>query len=129
MPASNPRALEKARGLPADALIFDLEDAVAPTAKAEARRLAVEAALEGGYGHRELIIRVNPLDSPWGAEDVKAAAQSGVDAVLLPKIESADQLRQAYPQIDAFFRAKDYYDPDHLFTNTFYNKYAPLLSP
>ncbi len=100
MPASNPRALEKARGLPADALIFDLEDAVAPTAKAEARRLAVEAALEGGYGHRELIIRVNPLDSPWGAEDVKAAAQSGVDAVLLPKIESADQLRQAVEALE-----------------------------
>ena len=96
MPASNPRALEKARGLPADALIFDLEDAVAPTAKAEARRLAVEAALEGGYGHRELIIRVNPLDSPWGAEDVKAAVQKweSIRGEALTQQQSIELIRQ-----------------------------------
>jgi citrate lyase subunit beta/citryl-CoA lyase len=95
MPASNARALEKARTLPADGLILDLEDAVAPSAKEEARRLAVAALQQGGYGHRETVLRVNGADTPWGAEDLAAAARSGADAVLLPKVEGAGQVREA----------------------------------
>jgi citrate lyase subunit beta/citryl-CoA lyase len=95
MPGSNARALDKARSLPADGLILDLEDAVAPDAKATGRQQIVEHVRAGGYGRRELILRVNALSSPWGFEDLVAAATSGVDAVLLPKIESADAVRQA----------------------------------
>ena len=73
MPASNARALEKARSLPADALIFDLEDAVAPDAKVLAREQACAAARKGGYGGREIVIRVNALETPWGTEDLIAA--------------------------------------------------------
>ncbi len=89
MPGSNARALEKGRGLPADALILDLEDAVAPDAKDLARQQIAEAVKAGGYGRRELAIRVNGLDTPWGREDVAAAAACGPDAILLPKVESA----------------------------------------
>src|ERR1700689_4456043 len=86
MPGSNARALEKARELPADGLIFDLEDAVAPDVK-EAAREAVAAALrQGGYGRRELVLRVNPLDTDWGEGDLAAAAELPLDAVLLPKV-------------------------------------------
>jgi citrate lyase subunit beta/citryl-CoA lyase len=88
MPGSNPRALDKGRSLPADALILDLEDAVAPDAKESARQQVADAVAQGGYGPRELAIRVNGLDTHWGAEDVKAAARSGADAILLPKVES-----------------------------------------
>ena len=95
MPGSNPRALEKARTLPADALIFDLEDAVAPDAKAGAREVIAKAVQEGGYGQRELIVRVNGQGSPWGADDLKAVAALPVDGVLLPKVESAETIRQA----------------------------------
>jgi citrate lyase subunit beta/citryl-CoA lyase len=94
MPGSNARALEKARTLAADGLILDLEDAVAPDAKDEARRLVVEAVKAGGYGQRELLIRVNGLATPWGQADVAAAAQSGADGILIPKVESADTVRQ-----------------------------------
>jgi citrate lyase subunit beta/citryl-CoA lyase len=94
MPGSNPRALEKARTLAADGLILDLEDAVAPDAKEEARRQVVEAVKAGGYGARELLIRVNSLATPWGQADVAAAALSGAHAVLIPKVESADTVRQ-----------------------------------
>ncbi len=89
MPGSNTRALEKGRGLPADALILDLEDAVAPDAKLEARGNIAEALKAGGYGKREIIVRVNALDTPWGKDDVAALATSGADALLLPKVESA----------------------------------------
>jgi citrate lyase subunit beta/citryl-CoA lyase len=95
MPGSNPRALEKGRSLPADGLILDLEDAVAPDAKAGARTAIRDALAAGGYGARELAIRVNALGSPWGYEDLVMAAGSGADAVLLPKVESADAVRQA----------------------------------
>jgi len=88
MPASNGRALDKARSLPADVVIFDLEDAVAPEAKPEARAMAVAAARGGGYGTREVIIRVNGLDTAWGKDDLAAAAESGAAGVLLPKVES-----------------------------------------
>ncbi len=85
MPGSNARALEKAKALPADALILDLEDAVAPEAKETARKQVCEAVKAGGYGHRELVIRVNALDTAWGLADLEAAAQAAPDAVLLPK--------------------------------------------
>jgi citrate lyase subunit beta/citryl-CoA lyase len=93
VPGSNARALEKARGLAADGLIFDLEDAVGPGAK-DTARAGVEAALiAGGYGPRELIVRVNPLDSPWGHADLAVAARLPIDAVLLPKVETAERVR------------------------------------
>ena len=89
MPASNLKALDKARTLPADAVILDLEDAVAPEAKETARAQAVEAVKAGGFGRREVVIRVNGLDTPWGPEDLKAAAEAGPDAILVPKVNSA----------------------------------------
>jgi citrate lyase subunit beta/citryl-CoA lyase len=95
MPGSNARAMEKGRTLPADGLILDLEDAVAPDAKPDARRLVLAAIAGGGYGRRELFVRVNGLNTPWGYDDLLAAATSGADAVLLPKVESADTVRQA----------------------------------
>jgi citrate lyase subunit beta/citryl-CoA lyase len=95
MPGSNARALEKARTLDADVLLLDLEDAVAPAAKAEARRLVLAAVAAGGYAPRELVIRVNGPATPWGAEDLAAAACAGADAVLLPKVESAEQVAAA----------------------------------
>ncbi|MBU2091507.1 MAG: CoA ester lyase [Alphaproteobacteria bacterium] len=95
MPGSNPRALDKARGLPADALVFDLEDAVAPDTKAEARETIRAALAQGGYGGRELIVRVNGLATPWGYDDLAAMARAGAHGVLLPKVESADAVRQA----------------------------------
>ena len=95
MPGSNPRALEKAKSLAADGLILDLEDAVAVDAKVEARALVCEAVKAGGYGDRELIIRVNGLDSIWGEDDIKAACEAGPDAILLPKVDSAAMVQQA----------------------------------
>ena len=95
MPGSNARALEKARSLDADALILDLEDAVAPAAKEEARALVMAALAHGGYGHRERVVRVNGAATPWAAADLAAAARSGADAVLLPKVEAAETVREA----------------------------------
>lgn len=95
MPGSNPRALEKAKSLSADGLILDLEDAVAVDAKEQARTLVAEAVKAGGYGNRELIIRVNGLDSAWGEADMKAACEAGPDAILLPKVENAAMIHQA----------------------------------
>ncbi len=95
MPGSNARALEKAKSLPADALILDLEDAVAPEAKEAARTQVCEAVTAGGYGHRELVIRINGLDTPWGAADLAAAAAAGPDAVLLPKPGVGADIRRA----------------------------------
>ncbi len=95
MPASNAKAIDKARGLACDAVILDLEDAVAPEAKEMARAQAVEAVRAGGFGRREVIIRVNGLDTPWGKDDLKAAAEAGPDAVLVPKVNSAADV-QAY---------------------------------
>ncbi|MBF0356524.1 MAG: CoA ester lyase [Alphaproteobacteria bacterium] len=100
MPASNARALEKARALLADGLIFDLEDSVAPEAKEMARRQAIAALAEGGYGDRDLILRVNALSTPWGLDDLKAAAQSKAHAVLLPKVETAKQVQEAEALLD-----------------------------
>jgi citrate lyase subunit beta / citryl-CoA lyase len=101
MPGSNARALEKARSLPADGLILDLEDAVAPDAKEAAREQVVAALRQGGYGHRETVVRVNGLATPWGHADLVAAATAGADAVLIPKVESADTVRQSLAVVDA----------------------------
>ena len=88
LPGSNARAIEKARTLPCDVVILDLEDSVAPEAKVAARALACEAVRVGGFGDRELVIRVNGLDTAWGAEDLAAAADAGPDAVLAPTVSA-----------------------------------------
>jgi len=95
MPGSNARALEKGRSLAADALILDLEDAVNPDAKDLARVQILEAVSQGGYGMREIIVRVNGLDTPWGADDLKTFATAPIDAILLPKMEHAGQACRA----------------------------------
>ncbi|MEH6829756.1 MAG: CoA ester lyase [Sulfitobacter sp.] len=92
IPGSKPRALDKARGLPADAIIFDLEDAVIPEEKVAARATLAEALETGGYGNRMKIVRINGLDTEWGADDAKAAASMGADAILLPKVSSPADL-------------------------------------
>lgn len=92
MPGSNARALEKARDIPADALILDLEDAVAPDAKEMARAQVCAAVAAGGYGRREMVIRVNGVESPWFAADLAAAAEAKPDAILIPKISDAETL-------------------------------------
>ena len=101
MPAANKRALDKARTIPADALILDLEDAVAPDAKDAARANACAAAASGDYGNREITIRCNALATPWGADDLAAAATSGAQAVVIPKIESVDELDAVVTHLDA----------------------------
>jgi len=92
MPGANTRALEKAKSLAADSLILDLEDAVAPDSKVAARA-HIHAALESGFGHREAVVRINGLNTPWGLDDLKAFAHSRADAILLPKVESANQIQ------------------------------------
>src|SRR5688572_9061703 len=92
MPGSNARALEKAKTLAADVVIFDLEDAVAPEAKEAAREQVVAAVASGGYGDRELVIRINGLDTPWGEEDLTKAAAAAPNAILVPKVSTAAQL-------------------------------------
>ena len=100
MPGSNSRALQKARELPADCLIFDLEDAVAPEAKDTAASLVAATIRAGGYGQRELIVRTNGVGTAWFASDVAAIASCEADAILLPKIEAADQLSEARRQLN-----------------------------
>jgi citrate lyase subunit beta/citryl-CoA lyase len=92
MPGSNARAIEKARTLPADGLILDLEDAVAPDAKEAARAQVLEAVKAGGFGPREVFVRVNGIGTPWFADDLAAFAHAAPDAILVPKIQSAEQL-------------------------------------
>ncbi|WP_293786239.1 CoA ester lyase [uncultured Aeromicrobium sp.] len=94
MPGANERALEKAKTLDVDALILDLEDSVAPDAKAEARDRVVGAVRSGEYGHRELTIRINGLGTQWHDDDMAAAAQAGPDGIVVPKVNSADEVRQ-----------------------------------
>jgi citrate lyase subunit beta / citryl-CoA lyase len=101
MPGANARALEKAESLPADALILDLEDAVAPDAKAEARVRVCEAAASGRYGRREVAIRVNGLGSPWHDDDLRAAAAAGPAAVVVPKVDSADAVHAIEKALEA----------------------------
>lgn len=92
MPGSNARALEKARTLPTDAIIVDLEDAVAPTEKAAARNQAIAAVNAGGFGFRELAVRINALSTEWGSDDLAAVAASAAHAVAVPKVETAQQV-------------------------------------
>jgi citrate lyase subunit beta/citryl-CoA lyase len=101
MPSSNEKALEKAKTIAADALIFDLEDAVAPDAKPAARANAVAAARSGEYGRREITIRCNGLDTQWGADDIAAAATSGASAVVIPKIDSVATLDEVSRRLAA----------------------------
>ena len=101
MPGANTRALEKAKSLPADSLILDLEDAVAPDAKAQARE-NIRAALATGFGHREAVVRINGLNTQWGLDDLKAFADTKADAILLPKVESASQIREVASLLKQF---------------------------
>ena len=94
MPGSNARAMEKARELPADAVIFDLEDAVAPDAKAKARELIVQALQKGGFGRREVLVRINGLDTAWWQDDLGIVLAARPDAILVPKVSTPDQLHE-----------------------------------
>src|SRR3546814_4231729 len=94
MPGSNARALDKGRSLAADCIIFDLEDAVAEDAKPQARQQIAKALGDGGYGRRELLVRINGLDTPHGEADIAAMAGSGAHALLLPKVESAETVQR-----------------------------------
>lgn len=93
LPASNAKALAKVRTLPVDTVILDLEDSVAPDGKVEARAMAVAAVGEGGFGRREVVVRANGLDTPWGTDDLTAIAAAGPDAVLVPKIDGVADIR------------------------------------
>jgi citrate lyase subunit beta/citryl-CoA lyase len=93
MPGANAKALEKAKSLAADVLLLDLEDSVAPEAKADARAQVAAAVKAGGYGKREVIVRVNALSTPWGRDDIAAAGPAGPDGLLAPKVESGDEVR------------------------------------
>jgi citrate lyase subunit beta/citryl-CoA lyase len=95
MPGANERALQKARTLAADSLILDMEDAVAPDAKIQARQQIIHAVTEGGYGKREIIVRINGLDTPWGHDDLIAVAKLPIDAVLLPKVGDPQEIQSA----------------------------------
>lgn len=100
VPGCNPRYLHKARSLRVDSVILDLGDPILVEKKEPSRRCVVEAVLAGGYGRREVVVRVNGLDSPWGADDVRAVAGIGVDAVLFPDIESRDDVLEAQSLLD-----------------------------
>lgn len=93
LPASNSRAIDKARVLPCDVVVLDLEDATAPEAKVQARALATQAVRDGGFGERTLVVRVNALDTVWGADDLIALSEAVPDAVLAPKVGSAEDVR------------------------------------
>jgi citrate lyase subunit beta / citryl-CoA lyase len=95
MPGSNTRALEKAKSLPADAVILDLEDAVAPEKKAEAREAIHAAVSTGGFGKRTVVIRINGLATPWGESDLAMAAKAAPDAILIPKVDSGHMIDEA----------------------------------
>ncbi|RNL60000.1 CoA ester lyase [Nocardioides marmoriginsengisoli] len=101
MPSSNERALEKAKTIACDALILDLEDAVAPEAKPEARLNAAAAVTSGEYGNRELTIRVNSIGTEWHDEDIRAAAAAGPHGVVVPKVNSADEVRSLVAALEA----------------------------
>ncbi len=100
MPGSNERALEKAKSLPADGLILDLEDAVAPDAKEDARAAVCAAVAAKGYGRREVLVRTNGFDTVWGRADLEAAAKAGPDGVLIPKVNTAEDVEAASKALD-----------------------------
>jgi len=101
IPGSNARALDKARSLPCDAIIFDLEDAVAPNAKADARAALTGALGAGGYGNRARVVRINALDTPWARDDLAALAGAPPDAILLPKVNGAEDITALADLMDA----------------------------
>ena len=101
MPSSNDRALEKAKTLPVDALILDLEDAVAPAAKPAAREAACAAVASGEYGRREMTIRINGMDTEWHDADLSAACSAGPDAIVVPKVNSAEEVRTLVAAMEA----------------------------
>ena len=107
MPGSNPRALEKARTLPADSLILDLEDAVAPDAKEIAREQVSAAVKQRGYGDREIVIRVNAPQTPWGEADLQAAIEAHPDAILMPKVSSTAVLEHIANRLEALDAPED----------------------
>lgn len=98
MPATNARAIQKARDLAVDAVILDLEDSVAPEAKVEARDNVIEA-IASPFGDKEVTVRINTLDTPWGAEDLEAVAAAGPDAIVVPKVSTADDLVDLYTRV------------------------------
>jgi len=100
MPGSNPRALEKAKTLAADVLILDLEDSVAPDAKETARAQVAQTVHAGGFGQREILIRINTLETPWGTDDLHAALTAGADAVLVPKVSVPEDLQVLAQRLD-----------------------------
>ncbi len=102
MPSSNERALQKARSIPCDGIIFDLEDAVAPDAKPAAREAACAAVQSGEYGRRELIIRVNGMDTQWHLDDMKAACAAGPDAIAVPKVSMAQQVLDLAEELETY---------------------------
>lgn len=106
LPASNERALQKARVLPADALILDLEDAVAPQQKAQARESLAAALQEGGFGDRYILVRINGFDTPWGEEDLAWLAPLSPDAILLPKVDTAQDVTDADARLNAIAQTK-----------------------
>ncbi len=101
MPGANERALEKAKSLDADVVIFDLEDAVSPEAKEQARQSVVSAVESKAYGYRQVVVRINGLDTEWGREDLQASMQAGPDAILVPKITTADDIYQLSAAMDS----------------------------
>jgi citrate lyase subunit beta/citryl-CoA lyase len=107
MPGSNARALEKARTLAADGLILDLEDAVAPDAKETARRQVADSVRAGGFGRREVTIRINGLDTPWGVDDLPSAAAARPDAILVPKVSAPDELLALGRRLDQLEPARN----------------------
>src|SRR6267142_363244 len=100
MPGSNARALEKARNLPADGIILDLEDSVAPDAKAMARDQIAQAIAAKGFGKREVLIRINALDSPWWIDDITMAGKVRPDGILVPKVSSVEDLTAIANRLD-----------------------------
>lgn len=107
MPGSNARALEKAKTLDVDCLILDLEDAVAPDSKAEARAQIVSAVQGGGYGDREVVIRINGMDTAWGEDDLKATVEAKPDAILVPKVNKPADLERVAHKLALYNAAKD----------------------
>jgi len=101
MPASNRRAVDKARSLPCDAVALDLEDAVAPEIKSEARVALIEELVAGGFGHRRIVARINPLPSEWGHDDLTALAAAPLDAILAPKVDDARDIFALCAAMDA----------------------------
>ena len=106
MPGSNSRALEKAKSLPADCLILDLEDAVAPEKKQEARQQVATVISQGDFGYREVVVRINGFDTPWGEDDLAAIAPLAPDALLVPKVSTGAAVRDAAGRMEKHGRAQ-----------------------